>query len=204
MKTMKPKRARLSDVVVKEVSLCDEGANPYSKICFFKRDFESLIDAAGERHKARIERAMIEATSRRQFDKRLAKSRAKFDGDVAAIMEGLAPPTADAGQNPPPSTAEPGLIEREAAATARERSGRPAYAEPTPDSGIAGRGDDGSAAEASPLEEQMGRMQARAGAKFPDEDPAVAFERAMWAMSAQREGNRWYGNCSPRRSSSEV
>jgi hypothetical protein len=144
-----------------------------------QRDFQSLLDAAGERHKARIEKALREATSRRQFDKRLAKSRAKFDGDVAAILRGLAPPTVDAGQNPPPLTTEPGLMEREAAAAAREGSGRPAYAEQTPDSAVAGRGDGGTSARMSPLEEQMSRMQARAGATFPDEDPAVAFEKYL-------------------------
>jgi hypothetical protein len=70
-------------------------------------------------------------------------------------------------------------MEREAVATARERSGRPEYQEQTPDSAIVGGGDGGSSAEISPLEEQMGRMQARAGAAFPDQDPAVAFEKYL-------------------------
>jgi hypothetical protein len=70
-------------------------------------------------------------------------------------------------------------MEREATATAREHSGRPAYQEPTPDSAIVTRGNGGSTAKASTLEEQMGRMQARAGAVFPDQDLAVAFERFL-------------------------
>src|SRR5882757_8417600 len=108
----KPERHILTDLTIDETSVCDIGANGYSRILLRKRDIDAAIEAAILAHKKRLAKAVTRATSSADFDRRTAKSSAKCDREVAPLLAKL---SENFECNPDPASleADDGFAERD-------------------------------------------------------------------------------------------
>ncbi len=142
-----------------------------------------LIDRAADGHKRRIGRALRKCTDGADFDRRVAKSRRKFDAQIEGVLESLA--LEAAGQNPLTVIGQEGFAKVDRARRAEDRDSGETR---VPDQGQV-MGSEGRSGQLSPQRQQaMERLEEQARMqKCGDETDEQSFARFITSDPVGRE-----------------